>query len=142
MKKIPQIAVALLLANSLLLAQKPSSLEIDNSYTKVIVMDKGIKRTVLIPKEDTVKNKMNPMKAEQAVSKDGVIVSFKDSSQASINAFETKYKLKLQHKLLVGYYIFTNVSKLTDVQIVEEIIKNETNIETVKPNWKMTNTVR
>lgn len=142
MKKFTYITLALLLGNNVLLAQKHSSLEIDNSYTKVIIMDKGVKRTVLIPKDNIAKNKMNTMKAEQATSKDGVIISFKDSSKTSISVFEAKYNLKLKHKLVIGYYIFTNLSKFTDVQIVEEIIKNETNIETVKPNWRMTNTVR
>jgi len=142
MKKILYITVALLFVNNVLLAQKPSSLEIDNSYIKVITMDKGIKRTVLIPKDDTVKKQMSSMKAEQAVSKDGIIVSFKDSSKVLIRAFEEKYKLKLQHKLHIGYYIFTNVSKLSDIRIVEDIIQNETNVETVKPNWEMTNTTR
>lgn len=139
MKKFTYITLALLLGSSMLLAQKPTQKEIDSNYTKVIIMDKGVKRTVLIPKDDTVDNKMSSMKAEQATSKDGVILKFKDSSQTSINAFEAKYNVKLKHQLASGYYIFENTSKLTDAQIVEEIIKNETNAVTVKPNWKMTN---
>ena len=139
MRNFTYITLVLLLGSSVLLAQKPSSKEIENNYIKVIIMDKGVKRTVLIPKDDIVKNKMNPMKAEQATSKDGVIVSFKDPSKTSISDFEAKYNIKLKHKLVVGYYIFTNASKFTDAQIVEEIIKNEINIETVKPNWRMTN---
>ena len=139
MKKFTYITLALLLGSSMLLAQKPSAQEIDSNYTKVIIMDKGVKRTVLIPKDDTVDNKMSSMKAEQATSKDGVILKFKDPSQTSISAFEAKYNVKLKHQLASGYYIFENTSKLTDAQIVEEIIKNETNAVTVKPNWKMTN---
>ena len=139
MKKFTYITLALLLGSSALLAQKPLAQEIDNNYTKVIIMDKGVKRTGLIAKENTLDSKMSSMKAEQATSKDGVVLKFKDSSQASVSAFEAKYNVKLKHQLTSGYYIFENISKLTDVQIVEEIIKNETNAVTVKPNWKMTN---
>ena len=139
MKKLTYMTLALLLGSSVLLAQKPSAQEIDSSYTKVIIMDKGVKRTVLIPKDDAVNSRKSPMKAEQATSKDGVILKFKDPSQTSISAFEAKYSIKLKHELASGYYIFTNTSKFTDVQLVEEIIKNETNAATVKPNWKMTN---
>lgn len=123
----------------MLFAQKPTSEELDKNYTKVIIMDKGVKRTVLIPKDDAVNTMMSPMKAEQATSKDGVIVKFKDPSEASITAFEAKYNVKLKHQLASGYCIFENTSKMTDAQIVEEVINNETNTLTVKPNWRMTN---
>lgn len=140
MKKFTYITLVLLFGSSVLLAQKPLSKEIDAKYTKVIIMEKGVKRTVLIPKDDTVKSQMNPMKPEQANSKDGVVVRFIDPSKTSISDFEAKYNIKLKHKLIIGYYIFANASISTDAQIVEEIIKNETNIETAKPNWRMTNT--
>lgn len=141
MKIFTYIGLALLACNSLLLAQKPSFVD-NEKYKKVIILEKGVKRTILVPKDDTVKNKMNSTRVEQAKSKDGLIVSFKDPSTMSISAFESKYNLKLKHRLRIGYYIFINTSLLTDLQIVEEITTNETNIETVKPNWRTTNTIR
>ena len=58
MRKFTYITLVLLLGSSVLLAQKPSSQEIENNYIKVIIMDKGVKRTVLIPKDDIVKKRM------------------------------------------------------------------------------------
>jgi hypothetical protein len=71
-----------------------------------------------------------------------VIVSFLDTKILSISEFETKYGLKLKEKLVIGYYIFENVSDRSDTEIMSAIIKNETNVKTVKPNWEKKNQPR
>lgn len=139
MRTFTHITLALLFGSSILMAHKPSAEEISSKHTKVIIMDKGVKRTVFIPRDDALKIRTSPMKAEQAMSKDGIIVKFKDASKVSVTAFEAKYNVKLKQKLASGYYIFENSSKLSDLQIVQEVIKNEINVLTVRPNWQMGN---
>ena len=134
--------LAFLASNSFAFSQKVKIQNIETNYTEVIILDKGIKRKIHIPKDDTLKNKFNSYSAKQATSQEGIIVSFKKPSQISISEFEIKYGLKLKTKLVIGYYIFQNISKDSDVQIVRNIIENETNVKTVKPNWKMKNTPR
>ena len=136
------ILLAFLASSSFAFAQKVKTEEMQKNYTEVIILEKGVKRKINIPKDDKIKNTLSPYSAKEARSQEGIIVSFKKTSNVSISEFETKYGLKLKTKLVIGYYIFQNISEHSDVQIVEEIIKNETNIETVKPNWKMKNTPR
>jgi len=136
------IVLVLLASSSFTFAQKAKTEEMQKNYTEVIILEKGVKRKINIPKDDKVKNTFSPYSAKEATSQEGIIISFKNKSQIVISEFETKYGLKLKTKLVIGYYIFQNISKDSDVQIVENIIKNETNIETVKPNWKMKNSPR
>ena len=42
----------------------------------------------------------------------------------------------------MGYYIFDNKSEKSDNDLVSDIILGESNIKTVKPNWKMNNQTR
>ena len=94
--------------------------------SEVFILDKGVKRVMAVPKDVGLK--------------EGVIVKFKNPSHTSITDFEHAYGLKLEKKLASSYYIFANVSSnKSDVQIVTQIIADETNVETVRPNWKMTN---
>jgi len=123
-------------------AQKIKTEEMQKNYTEVIILEKGVKRKINIPKDDKIKNTLSPYSAKEATSQEGIIVSFKKLAQISISEFETRYGLKFKTKLVIGYYIFQNISEHSDIQIVEDIMKNETNIETVKPNWKMKNTPR
>lgn len=136
------ILLAFLASSSFTFAQKVKTEAMQKNYTEVIILEKGVKRKINIPKDDKIKNTFSPYSAKEATSKEGIIVSFKKPSQVSISEFETKYGLKLKTKLVIGYYIFQNISESSDVQIVGNIIKNETNIQTVKPNWKMRNTPR
>lgn len=94
--------------------------------SEVFILDKGVKRVMMVPKDVGLK--------------EGVIVKFKNLSHTSITDFEHAYGLKLEKKLVSSYYIFANVSpNESDVQIVTQIITDEKNVETVRPNWKMTN---
>ncbi len=136
------ILLAFLASSSFAFAQKVKTEEMQKNYTQVIILEKGVKRKINIPKDDKTKNTFSPYSAKEATSQEGIIVSFKKPSQISISEFEIKYGLKLKTKLVIGYYIFQNISEHSDIQIVEDIMKNETNIETVKPNWKMKNTPR
>lgn len=111
------------------------------SYKEVTVLDKGVKRKIRIPKDDTQKEKYNLHTSKQLSSQKGIIVSFKNPP-VSVVDMEEKYGLKLQKKLLTGYYIFQNVSQYSDIQIVERMMKNETNLKTVKPNWSKRNIPR
>lgn len=139
MKNIIYIALTLLLGSSAALADKPTKATSDNSYKKSYILEKGVKREVLLPKDGVSGDKVSSMQAKKATSKDGIVVQFNNPDRAAITAFEATYGLKLQHKLVSGYYIFDNVSGTPDIQVVESIINNETNVQTVKPNWKMTN---
>jgi hypothetical protein len=139
MKKITILFIGLLLlaSSSFAFSKKMETRNLEKSYTTVTILDKGVKREISVSKKISTSNKSN-----QLNSKEGIIVSFKNPSQITISEFETKYGLKLKTKLVIGYYIFQNISKYSDVQIVGNIIENETNIQTVKPNWKKKNTIR
>ena len=104
----------------------------------ITVLDKGIKRHITIP---SVSSKKANSK-QQSNTKDGVIVVFKDSTLVSIGELETKYGLRLKNKLVIGYHIFDNQSSISDSDIVKNIIENENNVKTVKPNWKKRNIIR
>ena len=136
------ILLAFLASSSFIFAQKVKTEDMQKNYTEVTILEKGVKRKINIPKDDKIKNTFSPYSTKEATSQEGIIVSFKKPSQVSISEFETKYGLKLKTKLVIGYYIFKNISESSDVQIVGDIIKNETNVKTVKPNWKMRNTPR
>ncbi len=131
-----------LVSNNFAFSQKVKMQDIQENYTQVTILDKGTKRIILIPKDENQTNKMTAYSAKQLESKEGIMVSFKNTSQLSISEFETKYGLKFKKKLIIGYYIFKNISENSDTQIIANIIKNETNVKTVKPNWKLKNQPR
>jgi len=108
----------------------------------VIVLDKGVKRYIYMPKVDSNQSKkLIGYNINKLESKRGIIVKFKNSN-TSIDDFELKYGLKLKYKMQTGYYIFNNISDKSDVEIIKQIITDETNILTVKPNWEKRNTPR
>jgi len=120
-----------------------STLTADTMFSQITVMDRGVKRIMQIPKTDNKQsNNINTQSKDQSTSKEGIIVKFKKHSTVNIEAFESSYGLKLKHKLITGYYIFTNVSDSSDIAILERIIENEKKVETVKPNWKRHNKLR
>ena len=131
-----------LLSHSFASSPKLALQEAEAKYTQVTILDKGVKRKIMIPKNDRLIDKFNPHTVKQLSSKDGIIIRFKDTVSPSLSELEEKYGLKLKKKLITGYYIFQNVSEYSDVQVVGEIIKNEINIKTVKPNWKKKNRIR
>lgn len=120
----------------------PSKVKSEESinYDFITILDNGVKRKVKVLKTDipnTSEPALRTYKATtNATTNSGVIVSFKDTNTLSLDEFEKKYNLELKTKMLIGYYIFYNKSSKSDVEIVSEIIQNETNVRTVKPNWK------
>ena len=124
-------------------ADKANKKNTTAAYTEMIILDKGIKRTIRVPKTAEQKSSVGTLSMkEEVLSKKGIVVAFKKSSKIDISELERKYGLKLKKKLVIGYYIFENVSQKDDAEIVSSIIKNEKNLKTVKPNWKKNNQPR
>jgi hypothetical protein len=98
------------------------------------VLDKGIKREISVDKSGITSRKSS--------NSNGVVVAFKNPSTVSIPEFESRYSLKLKSKLKIGYYIFTNQSNSSDMEIVSEIIASSKEVKTVKPNRRMHNKTR
>jgi len=112
-----------------------------SSPETITILEKGVKRQIAVPPiNSTTEQSINQTTSENSQS--GIVLVFKDLSKLSLSDFEIKYGLKLKTKMAIGYYIFENLSSKTDSEIVAEIITNERNIKTVKPNWKMHNTIR
>lgn len=55
--------------------------------------------------------------------------------------FELTYSLKFIKKLSIGYYIFSNNSNLSDIDLVGKIIEKERDIETIKVNERINPTI-
>jgi len=108
--------------------------KITQNYT--IVLDKGVQR--VIPLSNNSKNRTTG----KDLSKNGIMIAFKDKNLVSISEFEARYGLKYKNKLSIGYYIFDNISSNSDDNIIVSIIKNEKNILTVKPNVRKRNKTR
>lgn len=136
-------AVLLLLTNThFAFSKKIDPDALDKNYTEITILEKGVKRIIHVPKDTNMTNKISAYEAKKVARKEGVIVSFYTTEELSISEFETKYGLKFKEKLQIGYYIFDNVSDKIDTQIISEIITNETNVKTVKPNWEKKNQPR
>lgn len=103
--------------------------------TKMTILQNGVIRDIYLS------NKGNK-KATNTLKREGVIIQFMDQSKIDIKYFETTYGLKLKEKMVIGYYIFDNKSEKSDNDLVSDIILGESNIKTVKPNWKMNNQTR
>jgi hypothetical protein len=121
------------------LSKKMETLDTEEQYRTFTVLDKGVKRTILIPKESRFEGKMSPYSAKQIDAQEGIVIQFTDPETVDIEAFEEKYQLKLISKMVIGYYIFKNQSKLSDIALIEKILKEEAGIKTLKPNWKKRN---
>ena len=146
---ITAVVLGLFMNHSAAFAKKAEQKEIHKNYTKVMVLDKGVKRTLYLQNEEennTIQehkiNKIGIYSTKMQASKDGLIIRFKDPSKINVDEFEIKYGLKFKEKLVIGYYVFENVSQNSDIQIVSTIISNEKNVNTVKPNWKKKNQPR
>jgi len=121
------------------LSKKMETMDTEEQYRTFTVLDKGVKRTILIPKERRFEGKMSPYSAKQIDAQEGIVIQFAAPETIDIEAFEAKYRLKLISKMVIGYYIFKNQSKLSDITLIEKILKEETGIKTLKPNWKKHN---
>lgn len=135
------IFLVLFLSSSFAFADKTNKKD-TTEYTEMTILDKGVKRTIRIPKTDEQKSVTSTLSTKQTLSKKGIVIAFKKSSTIDIDAFEIKYGLKLKKKLVIGYYIFQNISDKEDMEIVSSIMKNEKNVKTVKPNLKKNNQPR
>ncbi len=127
---------------TLLLFFVSSTMLFSNEYKKIIVLDKGVKRVITVSKTDEQSSIMSTPIKKNTLSKKGVIIAFKEGIKVDVEKLEIKYGLKFKKKLIIGYYIFYNVSNNSDEEIVLNIIDNEKNIKTVKPNWKKNNQPR
>jgi len=114
----------------------------DDGYTQVIFLDKGIKRKVLIPNDSSIKADPLEYPNKQLHAKEGIIIKFNTITDINVAQLELKYGLKLQTTILGKYLIFENNSSKTDIEIINDIILNEPNIQTLKPNWTMQNSTR
>jgi len=120
-------------------SKKMETKSTEENYRTFTVLDKGVKRTMVIPKESRFEGKMSPYSATQNEAQEGIVIQFADPETVNIEAFEEKYQLKLVSKMVIGYYIFENRSKLSDIALIEKILKEESGIKTLKPNWKKRN---
>jgi hypothetical protein len=116
---------------------------IEKNYTEVIILEKGVKRKIVIPQTDKSLNKFTPYSSKKLTEKKGLLVVFDHPlSKSEIEEFEAKYDLKMSYKLIIGYYAFENLSSYSDIELIKNIIDKENNIKTIKPNWKMKNQPR
>ncbi len=143
---ITAVALGLALSHSAAFSKKLDQKEIKQNFTEVMILDKGVKRTLYIEKEEgkteSSKKKIGTYSAKMQASKNGVIVTFKNPSKTDISKFESTYGLKLKEKLLTCYHVFENISGSSDIQVIDSIIRNEKNVKTVKPNWRKKNQPR
>jgi len=126
-------------SNGCAFAEKKLAKDTQINYEQVTILDKGVKRTINMEIDSAIKNGYS---TKQVIKKNGILVNFKNITDVTIADFEKKYGLRLKEKMIIGYYIFDNISKYSDVEIIQNIIADETNIKSVKPNWKMKNTPR
>ncbi len=109
------------------------------NVTKIKVKDNGVDSFILIPERDSTKiGTLSPNKDDKLNLKKGIMIVFKDT-EVSTEAFETLFNIKFKEKLQSGYYIFENPSTLSDIQLMESILKSENGekIKTIRPNWEM-----
>jgi hypothetical protein len=107
---------------TLLNAQKVYE-DTSNVYTKTIKQN-GVIKKITISKKHYRSN----------AHKYGLIIKFTDIENLDIEDFEAKYDLKFKEKLSIGYYIFENLSSLSDLDLIEKIIESEKNLYTIKQN--------
>ena len=134
MKNVLKIIIASVVLASSGCAATPKKEKAVGDVKYATILQDGVKRKVVVTNTNDLKIVSNSTKDS---SKDGVIVEFNDNSVVDIAAFAAKYNLEFKKKLVIGYYIFLNKSSKTDLEIVDDIMKNESNIKTLKPNWKL-----
>ena len=64
-----------------------------------------------------------------------LIASFDD--EVAIDTFCKRYNLVLKKKLIGRYYLFVNNSGEGILALIQTIVKNEKNIKSVFPDWKL-----
>jgi len=121
--------------------QKSRATKPKNLNFKLIKVREGNRtKNMIVPIEDVTLTGITQQSAlnSKLNSKDSLLITFIDKN-TDIEAFEKRFNLKLQNKLQIGYYIFKNSSKFSDIVLMNSILasKEGANIETIKPNWKM-----
>ncbi len=102
-----------------------------SEYKTIIKKENGVIRKTRVPIDNSLAT------TESTATKKGVVIAFKNDSKVDISALESKYNIKFKKRLIIGYYIFENLSTKDDASLVEEIILNEPDAKTVVPNWPM-----
>ena len=112
----------------------------DLKFELIKIKENNTTKNMLVPIEsvDLTGVSRQSLVDTQLNSKDGLIIVFIDKN-IDIEAFEISFNVKLKEKLQIGYYIFENNSKFSDVVLMNTILKSKQgqNVETIKPNWKM-----
>jgi len=120
-----------------------SDKEVKQNYIEVIILEKGVKRKILIPKTGKMLKALSPYTSQKLTIKKGLQIVFTQRpSKDTIREFEAKYDLKLTQTLRIGYYIFENISSYSDIALIAHIMEEETNIRTIKPDWEKKNLPR
>ncbi|SFV51060.1 hypothetical protein MNB_SV-12-1127 [hydrothermal vent metagenome] len=107
--------------------------------TRVKVKDSGVESFVLVPKANSNNiGTLSPNMDDKLNSKKGLIIAFKDKN-VDIAPLEALFNISLKEKLQSGFYIFKNLSGLSDVALIEAILKSDSQdmIKTLRPNWEM-----
>lgn len=68
-------------------------------------------------------------------NKSNISIRFNSITPELISAFESKYNLELQSILIIGDYIYSHTSD-DIVSMIEEISKENDNIQTITPLWQ------
>ena len=123
--KRPALFIVLIItfaSSTFALSKKMETMDAEQNYRSFTILDKGVKRTILIPKESRFEGKMSPYGAKQIEAHEGIVIQFTDPETVDIETFEEKYRLKLKSKMVIGYYIFQNRSKLSDIALIENCL--------------------
>jgi len=122
MIKFPSLLLATFFLSTALYADKVR--EDSSTTTTKIIKQNGTIQKVTIANTKYRNNSINY----------GVIIKFVDEELLDIEALEAKYNLIFQKKLSIGYYVFKNNSTQNDMDIIEKMIYEEKNIDTIKQN--------
>jgi hypothetical protein len=112
-------------------------------YKEVKIKDGGVEQIMLVEIKKSTDSNISTLTTQSATvdrlaSKEGIIIDFK-TLPLPIKEFEKMFNLKLKEKLQIGYYIFENQSTLSDIELIDTILKSEIkeSLKTVRPDWKM-----
>ena len=92
---------------------------------------------------NTSANSIQTYKTRQGMSfnsQSDILIRFNDGFESYIDTnylknFEARYNISFQKKLILGYYQFKNSSSKDTLILINDIILNNPNIKTIKPNW-------
>jgi len=116
----------------------------DTEYQEVTVKDAGVEFTIRVVKPKKQLQGLSASSSKEKASLDkinskvGLIVDF-TNTEVDIQTFMSRFDLKLQTKMAIGYYIFENHSNLTDILLMNKVLQSDMKdkIKTIRPNWPM-----